>query len=129
MKKLRITVEGKTYDVTVEVLDAPQPQPNAPNPAPAISSAPLPSVNRAATAPQQSPQAASPGAILSPMAGVIKAVEVQPGAQVAAGQVLVLLEAMKLENRITAPSAGTVQAVHVSVGDSVGEGQLLLVLE
>ncbi len=128
MKKLRITVGSKSYDVTVEVLDDPATPYAGPSPA-AASGAPMAPISSPAARPQPQAQAAAPGAILSPMAGVIKAVEVQAGSQVAGGQVLVLLEAMKLENRITAPSAGTVKAVHVSVGDSVGEGQPLLELE
>ena len=128
MKKLRITVGDKSYDVTVEVLDDQAPQHAPPQSAAAASSAPISSVP-STPSPQPQQQAVPPGSITSPMAGVIKAIEVQPGSKVQAGQVLMLLEAMKLENRIAAPSAGTVKAVHVTVGDSVAEGQVLLELE
>lgn len=128
MKKLRITVAGKSYDVTVEVLDDQATQHAPPQSTAVASSAPISSVP-STPSPQPQQQAAPPGSITSPMAGVIKAIEVQPGSKVQAGQVLMLLEAMKLENRIAAPSAGTVKAVHVTVGDSVAEGQVLLELE
>ncbi|MFV0461298.1 MAG: acetyl-CoA carboxylase biotin carboxyl carrier protein subunit [Actinomycetales bacterium] len=135
MTKLRITVGANTYDVTVEVLEedgsvASTPLPAAMNPT--TGPAPAAAVPAAAPAPAAAPRQQSPagaGAVLSPMAGLIRSVEVQPGSQVTAGQLLVLLEAMKLENQIAAPRAGTVRSVQVKVGDSVGEGQPLLELE
>lgn len=126
MKRLRITVGDNTYDVTVEILDDP-PSQQPVHQAAAASSGLVAPIASAPPAPKSG--AIVPGAVLSPMAGVIKAVSVQAGSQVEPGQVLILLEAMKLENRITAPAAGTVKQVHVKVGDSVGEGDLLLELE
>jgi biotin carboxyl carrier protein len=67
--------------------------------------------------------------IRSPMPGKILDVRVTAGVTVEAGQVLVLLEAMKMENALTAEGAGQVKKIHVSVGDLVDLGQLLVELE
>ena len=130
MKKLRITIGDKSYDVTVEVLsdDNPrQPLPPAAQPrAPAETSPPAAPVKKAA------PPASVPtgdGAVISPLAGVVISVLVSEGDATEEGQELIILEAMKMENRITAPSSGKVKAIHVSEGDSVPESHLLLELE
>ena len=69
------------------------------------------------------------GAITAPMTGKILSVKVTKGDQVKAGQVLCILEAMKMENEIAAPKAGTVQEVYVSEGSSVSEGEPLFVVD
>jgi biotin carboxyl carrier protein len=128
MKKLRITIGKKTYDVTVEVLgDDSQSaeRPTAIRPAlttaPPAGSQPLPSA---------APGSAEiPGAVLSPMAGLVKAILVCEGDSIQAGQPLMILDAMKMENKITAPRAGTVSTIEVKEGQSVQEGQPLLALE
>jgi biotin carboxyl carrier protein len=122
MKTLRITLEGKTYDVAVEVLGesaAPAPivQSAAPAPAPA---APV------AVAPAPAPTAVGAGSVLSPMAGQVMKIKVAVGAAVSAGQEVIVLEAMKMETPIYAPVAGTVQAINVKEGEAVAEGQVLL---
>ncbi len=125
MKKLRITVDGKPYEVTVEQLDVDKPvRPHTgaiPGPAPVAT----PPVKRA-DAPRPVLQA---GAISSPMAGVVLSVAVQKGESVVRDQVLLILEAMKMENQIVAPADATVANVHVEAGDSVTEGHLLVELE
>jgi len=70
----------------------------------------------------------SEGAITAPMTGKIVSVKVQKGDQVKAGQVLCIIEAMKMENEIAAPRPGTVQELNVSEGSSVSEGEIILVL-
>jgi len=125
MKKLRITVGKKTYDVTVEVLsDDTQKQLPASSP---TSSQPAAAVERAAPAGPK--QVAASGAVISPMAGVVKSILVSEGDEVDAGQELLVLEAMKMDNKVTAPRAATVASVDVSEGDNVPEGHVLLVLE
>lgn len=129
MKKLRITIENKTYDVTVEDLTDAHPyhqasQASAPEPA---SAAVTQSVASAARPEPKLP--VDSGAVTSPMAGSIKSVLVKPGESVKKGQPLVILEAMKMENQITAPVAGSVKSVDVAVGESVQEGHVLVVLE
>jgi pyruvate carboxylase subunit B len=69
------------------------------------------------------------GAITAPMTGKILSVKVKKGDQVKLGQVVCVLEAMKMENEITAPKAGIVREVFVSEGSSVSEGEPLLQLD
>ena len=68
------------------------------------------------------------GAITAPMTGKILSVMVKKGVQVKAGQILCVLEAMKMENEITTPKTGTVQEVYVSEGSSVSEGEALFIV-
>ena len=128
MRKLRITIGNQSYDVTVEDLTEEHPYQTAasqtpPASAPAPSPAPAPAA--AAAAPAAPTEA---GAVTSPMAGAILSVLVKEGDTVTAGQTLVVLEAMKMENKINAPTPGTIQQVNVAVGDSVREGHVLVVV-
>ena len=119
MKNYRITVNGVSYEVTVEELPA---QTSA-VPAPA-QAAPAPA--QAAPAPKSVP--ASAAAVKAPMAGTINRVCVQAGDAVKKGQTLLVLEAMKMENDICAPADGTVAAVHATEGSSVAAGDPLVSL-
>ncbi|MEE3184057.1 MAG: biotin/lipoyl-containing protein, partial [Pseudomonadota bacterium] len=69
------------------------------------------------------------GGLYAPMPGKVLATEVSPGESVSEGQLLVILEAMKMEHRITAPIDGVVQEVPVNEGDQVDNGQILIVFE
>ncbi len=123
MKQLRITVEGKVYDVTVEVTDegaSPQPA-AAPVVAAAAAAAPAP-------VPAQPVTAAAEGDITSPLAGIVQAIEVAVGDSVNAGDLVITLEAMKMFTAINAPGAGKITAIHCKVGDAVDEGQPLYTL-
>jgi len=71
---------------------------------------------------------ATGGGLTTPLPGVVVAVKVAAGQAVAAGEVLMVIEAMKMEHAITAPHAGTVQALHFAQGDRVSEGSALLEL-
>lgn len=119
MKNLRITVNGIAYDVQVEELGAdaaPAAVPAAP--APAKSAAPA-------------PKKAAVGAgekVAAPMPGTIVSVNVSDGQAVKKGDVLVVLEAMKMENEIKAPADGTVTSVAVSKGESVDTGATLVTI-
>jgi glutaconyl-CoA decarboxylase len=130
-RNLRITIGNKSYDVTVEDMTevgsfptSATPPPPAPTPGPAAQAQPALTV-----APTHRQQPGEPGAVISPMAGAIKSILVEAGASVTAGQSLIVLEAMKMENQIVAPMAGTVKRIDVKEGDSVRESQVLLVLE
>jgi biotin carboxyl carrier protein len=79
-------------------------------------------------APKRGPAAAK-GALVAQMTGRVIRVDVSPGDEVAEGQVLLVIEAMKMENEITAPLAGTVKSVEVAAGSRVSEGDLLLEIE
>ena len=70
-----------------------------------------------------------PGGVAAQLSGKVLRVEVQAGDSVEAGQLLVVLEAMKMENEINAPKAGTVKEVTVSEGAQVSEGETLVILE
>ena len=109
MKKYRVNVNGNVYDITVEVLEGE-----------AAAAAPK--------APAAKPAAAGAHTVTAPMPGTILAVNVQPGQAVHKGDVLMMLEAMKMENEIMAPQDGTVGAVNVSKGQSVKSGDVLLTL-
>ena len=122
MKTLRITLEGKTYEVGVEVVKG----------SPAISSVAAAPAPVAAPAPAAAAPAAAPAAgrlsITSPMPGLVFKIVVSVGQQVAKDQELIILEAMKMESPIHAPNAATVSAILVKEGDAVTEGQVLIQL-
>ncbi len=72
---------------------------------------------------------AGPAPLKAPMPGLIVRVNVQPGDRVQAGQGLVVMEAMKMENELRAQAAGTVKAIHAVAGTAVEKGALLVELE
>lgn len=86
--------------------------------------------SKAPPKPHRQPTAvAGTGAITAPMTGRVVRVDVQPGQEVQEGQVLLVIEAMKMENEIVAPRAGKVKEVAVAPGARVSEGDLLLILD
>lgn len=114
MKKYRVNVNGSLYEIEIEEMAAP-----AKMSAAAPAAAP-------ADAPAAAPAPAGAGAqVKAPMPGTILDVKVQAGQSVKKGDVLVILEAMKMENEICAPSDGKITGVNVRKGDSV-ETQALL---
>ena len=125
-RKYRVTVNGKAYDVDVEEMGAGAP---AAAPAPVVAqapvSAPAPVV---APAPAAAPVAAGAGSIESPMPGKVLKILVSQGAPVTAVQLVLILEAMKMENEIYASVAGTVTQLGCKEGDSVNTGDTLLVI-
>ena len=131
MRKFIINVNGKSYDVEVEevrdgvAVSAPA-APVAPKAAPAA--APKPAA-AAPTKPAAAPSGGGGNAVNAPMPGTILAVNVKAVDSVTKGQVLCVLEAMKMENDIMASSDGVVASVLVNVGDSVNTGQALVSFE
>ena len=121
MKRFNITVNGKAYDVAVEEVtgSAPASAPVA-APAPVLASAPAPA---APVAP--APVVTGGTTVNSPMPGTILDVKVNVGDTVSEGQVLMILEAMKMENDIVAPVAGKVAGINVKKGDSVNSNDVL----
>lgn len=118
MKNYRITVNGVAYDVAVEELGA------GTVPAAAPVAAPVAAPAAAPAAPVAS-GAAGAVKIESPMPGKILAIKANAGQAVKRGDVVMILEAMKMENEITAPEDGTVASINVAVGDSVESGDTL----
>lgn len=123
MKNYTITVNGTAYNVTVEEGTSSAPVASAPV-APATP-APAP-----APAPKAAPAPASAGSVTvdAPMPGNILDVKVANGASVKKGDVIMVLEAMKMENDIVAPADGTVASINVNKGDTVEAGQTLATL-
>jgi len=119
MRRFNINVNGTAYDVSVEELGASAPA--APAAAPAAPAAPAP-----APAPKAAAPAAGPGAkVESPMPGTIIDVKVNVGDAVKAGQPIVILEAMKMENDIVAPVDGKVTSIVVKKGDTVNSNDTI----
>lgn len=129
MKKFNITVNGKAYEVEVEEIGGVPQAPAAPRaaaPAPRAA-APAPATPKAAPAKKAAP-AAGGSQITAPMPGTIFDIKVNEGDTVAAGDVVLVLEAMKMENEISAPVDGTVQQILVKTGESVNGGDVMIVI-
>ena len=125
--KLNITIDGNTYEVEVEAVE-----PNAP--APLTRKLPM------GSAPVRVPAAPAPGpaedkpldekkVCRSPVSGIVIKVAVQVGQSLQTGDVLLVMEAMKMETNITAPAPGKIAAIHVNEGDSVQSGQVVVEFE
>jgi biotin carboxyl carrier protein len=134
MKKLRVTIEGKTYEVLVEFVEqdattAPAVAAAAPAPAvPAVAAAPAPAPTPApvvAPAPAEG-GAAAPGTIVSPLAGKLVSIDVKLGQQVEDGAQVATIEAMKMNTYIYAPKDGRVEKIFANAGEAVEEGAPLL---
>lgn len=125
----KVTLNGKIYEVEVEKgeamiraeYDAAAPV----APAPAAPAAPVAAAPVAAPAAAPAPAAAGEGVVQSPMPGNINAVKFSAGQSVKAGDIIIILEAMKMENEIVAPKAGTLKSVFVTKGATVNTGDAL----
>ncbi|MDR3051838.1 MAG: biotin/lipoyl-binding protein [Oscillospiraceae bacterium] len=129
MRTFRITVQGIAYDVEVEEVQAGAPAaPIATAPAPVA--APAMAAPPAAPAPASSPVQVIAGGetIKAPMPGTILSVNAQAGDTIKKGDVLCILEAMKMENEIMSPVDGTVAQVMTAKGASVNPGDSLFVI-
>lgn len=135
MKKFKVTVNGKSYEVDVEELGTAAPAaPVTPAPAPVAAASPAPTPAPAASAASSATQAAPKGPIpdsavvvKAPMPGKISAIKQENGS-VIRGSVILVLEAMKMQNDIPAPQDGTLTEVRVAVGDNVKTGDVLAVI-
>ena len=127
MKNYRVVVNGVSYDVSVQELDSVDvPQAAAQAAVPAATPAPAAPAKKAA--PKKTAGAGSVK-INSPMPGKIVAVKLAAGDPVKKGDVVLVLEAMKMENEICAPKDGTIAGIEVAVGDQVEGGSLLATMD
>lgn len=140
MRHFRIKVNGQVYDVEVEELGTVSPasamgESNVPTaPQTAATHRAEPAGNQSVPlAPSKQPAAESGGSdqetITAPLPGAILDVCKRVGDEVQAGEVVLILEAMKMENEIAAPVAGRIAAVHVEPGQTVDMGQVLVTIE
>ena len=135
MKKFKVTVNGKAYDVEVEEMGgapaaAPAPQAAA---APAQAAPAAPAAPAPAPAATPAPAVGGPipeGAITvkAPMPGKISALKAEAGKAVKRGDIILVLEAMKMQNDITATADGTLHEIRVNPGDNVKTGDVLAVI-
>lgn len=130
MKKFNITVNGTTYEVDVEEVGGIPSAPVAPR---AAAPAPRAAAPAPVAKPAPAPKAAAPApaggnSITAPMPGTMLDIKVAEGDSVSNGEVLCILEAMKMENEIMAPCDGKVVQISVAKGASVNAGDVLIVI-
>ena len=135
MSKYKITLNGKSYEIEVEALaegEAKSPSSKAPDTAASATKA-APAAASAAKAPAaaapSAPVSGGAGAVNAPMPGTILRVNKNVGDQVNAGEAVVVLEAMKMENDINSAKAGVIKSLFVKQGDTVAAGQVLFEVE
>lgn len=127
--KLNITIDGKTYEVDVEVAE-----PETPGGPQSVSgfhvgSAPLRALAGAPAAPPAESNVNESKVCRSPVSGIVVRVAAQVGQSLQPGDILVVLEAMKMETNITAPAAGKIATIRINQGDSVQAGQVVVEFE
>jgi biotin carboxyl carrier protein len=122
-----IGVDGVDYHVDLVQLGR---RPASPAGVRAAETAPLSALPAATTtAPRRQVTHGGEGVVSAPMPGMVLSLKVREGEKVQAGQVLLVMEAMKMENAIAAPFAGTIVRVHVHEGDAIAEGDRLIELD
>jgi methylmalonyl-CoA carboxyltransferase small subunit len=134
--KLKITVDGKVYEVEVDVSEPEPPGPSYIPPSgaptarvPATAPARPLDVPNTSVRPTSAPVADESKVCRSPIAGVVVQVPAQVGQSIQANDVLLVLEAMKMETVITSPIAGKIAKINANPGDAVQSGQVLVELE
>lgn len=135
--KLRITVEGKAYDVDVEVLEEGPGGPVYGSTSVHSSTVAAPVVNRPAPVPAAAPAPSAPPVesaagervVKAPIVGTVVQLKVAPGDTVSVNQVLLVMEAMKMETNVASPIGGKVKALRVAAGEAVKAGQVLIEFE
>jgi methylmalonyl-CoA carboxyltransferase 1.3S subunit len=126
--KLQITIDSKQYEVEVEVAEAASQAGHARLQAVESSAARTP-VTTAPPPPVDSGSVVEAKVCRSPVSGIVASVVAQPGQTLQVGDVLLVLEAMKMETQVTAPVAGRAATIKVKGGDSVQSGQILVEFE
>lgn len=118
MKRFLIKINGKTYDAEVEVVGT-----SASAPVAAPAAAP-----RAAAPAAAAPAAGSPANVTSPLPGTVLRLCKNTGDAVAAGEVVMIVESMKMENEVVAPEGGRIASIAVAAGSAINTGDLLFTL-
>ncbi|MDD7185029.1 MAG: biotin/lipoyl-containing protein [Ruminococcus sp.] len=122
MKRFNVTVNGKSYDVAVEeITDGSAPVITAPAPAPSAPAKPAPAPSAPAKGEGES--------VSAPMSGTILDVKANVGDTVSKGQVIMVLEAMKMENDIVSPCDGKITSILVKKGDTVSPSDTLATVQ
>ena len=125
--KLEISIDGKAYQLDVEVLE----EDRAPRPRITLPSHHAPATVRSLHSPPSASETPVDESHVcrSPVAGVVIRIKAQPGQPLQRDDLIMVLEAMKMETNVTAPIAGTVKAIRVAEGDGVKPGQVLVEFE
>jgi methylmalonyl-CoA carboxyltransferase small subunit len=128
--KLKLTVDGKVYEVDVEVAEAQQPHPSYVPPAGQAARDVTSSAAKAPSPAGGKEQVADESKVCrSPIAGVVVKTPIEVGQEIHVDDVLMILEAMKMETMITAPIDGKIAKIHAAVGDPVQAKQVLVEFE
>ncbi|MBA4603322.1 biotin/lipoyl-containing protein [Thermoactinomyces mirandus] len=127
MRRFRVNVDGQFFEVEVEEItaDAAAPVKTAVNPASPVTASAAP---KQEVAPSKPATNGNSNGIYAPMPGNILSVKVKEGEQVKAGQVLMVLEAMKMENEIVAPKDGVIDKIYTAAGQSVSTNDPLIAM-
>ncbi|HHV61278.1 MAG TPA: biotin/lipoyl-binding protein [Firmicutes bacterium] len=131
MRRFKVVVGGNEYDVEVEEYREEEAtgEPVARKPVAVAGPATAPKPKVAQPRPSREGHAPNSKTITAPLGGTILKVNVKEGDRVKAGQIVLTLEALKLENEIAAPADGVVREIAVSPGNSVEIGQTLMVID
>lgn len=127
--KLKITIDGKTYDVDVDVAEEERPSSGPYYYVPPSTPVTMPSAPPPLAPPPQGGDVDEAKVCRSPIAGVVVRINVQPGQQIQANDPMLVLEAMKMETNITSPVSGKVKSVNATVGEGVQIGQVVVEFE
>ncbi|MBR1735778.1 MAG: acetyl-CoA carboxylase biotin carboxyl carrier protein subunit [Firmicutes bacterium] len=127
MKNFIVTVNGNTYDVAVEEVAAGTVPVSQAAPTPAAAPAPKTAEPKKETK-SSKPSVSGGTPVKAPMPGNVFDIKVNVGDKVEENQIVVVLEAMKMENEIVTPNAGTVASIDVNKGDSVNSGDVLVTI-
>lgn len=123
MKRFLIKINGKTYDAEVEVVGT-----SASAPVAVPAAAPRAAAPATAPAPAAAPAAGGPANVTSPLPGTVLRLCKNTGDTVAAGEVVMIVESMKMENEVVAPEGGRIASIAVAAGSAINTGDLLFTL-